>query len=159
MVGNYSKSGFSQQKITRKNIHNKTTFIIEAEAIFKKETGDIEIHLGIESKRASKISVECRLLDTYQAPLAFLSRGRLDMSQKIILQEGKKTLSLKGKLPRLLKGKYFLWLSLADPMVAHLDICEELLELEVEFPSENGSKLDCSPGLGFGHVEVPLALF
>jgi lipopolysaccharide transport system ATP-binding protein len=158
VVEAYSKSSLSRKKIKRENKQDKQIFIKEAEATFIKDTGEIEISLEVESKRSSKISVECRLLDTYQAPLAFLSRGRLDMSQKINLGTGKKRLVLKGKLPRLLKGRYFLWISLADPLVTHLDICEDLLEIDLEFSPNEGSHLDISPGLGFGHVEVPLKL-
>ena len=152
----YRKTGSSQKPLIRENKSNKKIFIKKAEAFFDKENEELKIELLIESKVAFGISVECRLLDTYQTPLAFLSIGRLDLSQKIPIKTGIEKIALKGQVPRLIKGRYFLWVSIADPLIIHLDVCEELIELDLEFLPREGSKLDLSPSLGFGHLEIPL---
>ncbi|NBX70253.1 MAG: hypothetical protein EBR01_15040, partial [Proteobacteria bacterium] len=158
IVDLYSKSCVSFTKIKRQKRQGYDIFISEAETLFRKETRELVISLEIDCVKAAKVSVECRLLDTFRAPLAFLSRGRLDLSQKIGLKKGKNNVVLAGKLPRLIRGRYYLWISIADPLVTFLDSLENMLECDLEFFPEVGSQLDLSPGLGFGHLDIPLSL-
>jgi len=158
VLKHYITAGISREQIERINKKNKEIFLKKANITYESLSSSLVLNLTIEAKKNAKIGIECRLMDTIQAPLAFISRGRLDFQEKLNLQIGENYFSLFAKLPRLVKGKYFLWTSLSDPLICYFDICEELLEVEIENQPIAGSRMDYDPSGGAGHLDIPFQI-
>jgi len=154
----YTSASTSYDEIARINKRNKEIFLKKAKIKYESDTASLVLNLAVESSKKAKIGIECRLMDTLQAPLAFLSRGRLDYEEKLGLEIGENQFQLVARVPRLVRGKYFLWVSLSDPLVCYLDICEELLEVDIENPPVQGSRMDYDPSGGAGHIDIPFSL-
>ena len=152
VITSYNAQQNSGKEIQRKNNSKKEVFISNAKAELKNQ--NLILQMTIYSVINTKISIEARLLDTNKSPLAFLSKGRLDLTEKVLIQKGVNKLFLKCLLPRLYRGKYYLWLSIADPLIRYLDICEDLLELQVEHSPIKGSLIEIDPASGNGHIDI-----
>jgi len=152
VINSYNAQQNSGKEIQRKNNSKKEVFISNAKAELKNQ--NLILQMTIYSVINTKISIEARLLDTNKSPLAFLSKGRLDLTEKVLIQKGVNKLFLKCLLPRLYRGKYYLWLSIADPLIRYLDICEDLLELQVEHSPIKGSLIEIDPASGNGHIDI-----
>ena len=155
-IKKYSENENSNTKIQRCNKKNKEIFLSEATAFYDKEKSQIKLKIKIISTKCFKISIECCLLDTQKNPLAFLSKGRMNTLEKIKIKEGDNYFFYQANLPCLFEGIYYLKISIADPLICFLDICEELLEIKIERNYDGKNNYSLNPNLSYGHIEIPL---
>ena len=113
------------------------------------ETRSLTIEVAGELARPKRLELEARIYDLYEMPLAFFSPGH-ERGQSQIRPSGAFHLHHTMRLPRIMRGEYYLYLFLTEPGVRGWVSIKHAVRLIAEgTPTATGHVFDYYKGAGW----------
>jgi lipopolysaccharide transport system ATP-binding protein len=156
VVKNYLDASSKNSKFSREE--DKEIYFCQGEVEFDGlDQKKIELDLKVMSKHDVSCSLDVRILNNMETPIAFGSIGSLNRNKKIQLNKGKNSIKVSFETSKLAIGIYHIGLDLTDPDIKYFDRLNELIfEISKAPEVENARVLNSNWNLGNFELELNL---
>ena len=156
VIKNYLAASLKNSKFSREE--DKDIYFCEGEIEFNGlDQKAIELDLKVMSKEDVSCSLDVRILNNIETPIAFGSIGSLNRDKKIQFHKGKNSIKVSFETSKLAIGTYHIGLDLTEPDIKYFDRLNELMfEISKAPEAENARVLNSNWNLGNFELELNL---